>query len=319
MTVQHMSKIIIDNRIDLVNNLKQDVKKTLQLAVWLQNNKGKAKEPKFINFQNRVRSNETGDGDVTAWFIEALNHANSSYTPEHWSIHYRLESDKSPERKHLPIKPDPEVKHPSKVYRHLTQVVFDLRGAVNRLNSLRLDYVQQVRSLRFFKTLLNIEHGLECQGGTCASPKALNARHLTILGNCGHVVCHPCLQAAIDCPAAACKATIQVHQLVHVKDLMQNSGETNKLQYGTKLDQVIHLVESIDEKDKVLVFVQSKHLFKQVENALKSHRIEYADLSKGAGAAKKLLDFQKGNVSRGSSKAARVCLLNIGDSSAAGR
>ena len=317
--MQQMSKIIIDNRIDLVNNLKEDIKMTLQLAVWLQNNKGEAEEPKFINFQNRVRSNETGDGDVTAWFIEALNHANSSYTPGHWSNHYRLESEKSTERKHLPIKPDPEVKHPSKIYDHLTQVVFNLRGAVNRLNSLRLDYVQQARSLRFFKTLLNIEHGLKCEVETCKSPKALNARHLTILGGCGHVVCHPCLQAATDCPGLACKATIQVHQLVHVKDLMQNSGETSRLQYGTKLDQVIHLVESINGEDKVLVFVQSKHLFKQVENALKSHKIEYIDLSKGAGAAKRLRDFQTGEVSKGSSKAARVCLLNIGDSSAAGR
>jgi hypothetical protein len=96
--------------------------------------------------------------------------------------------------------------------------------------------------------------------------------------------------------------------------------------YGQKLGEIVQLIKSIPEGDKVLLFVQFPNVLEELNGSLKKEGINYSDLNSG-DSSKKLSAFQnnitytdrrsmKGKSTQGPDK---VLFLNIGDASASGR
>jgi hypothetical protein len=85
--------------------------------------------------------------------------------------------------------------------------------------------------------------------------------------------------------------------------------------YGRKVQDIIHLIKQIPEEEQILVFVQYNNLMGEVRKALCENDISFASLTEGK-EADVLTDFQN-NEDVPTKK--KLLLLNLGESSAAGR
>lgn len=191
----------------------------------------------------------------------------------------------------------------------LRQISTSIGILFNKLIALR-------RSWRFAEAIQHMQNAELGTGWLCPKCEAiLPIDNFALLSQCGHFLCGSCLQAHGDsCRAPKCSAGNSYHNMIHVSDLRYPGNPASFTENG-KIDDVVCLIRDyIPADEKVLVFVQFPKLLKKVQEAMKSHNIDFCDLASAVGSWKVLSDFQKaGNNSK------KVMTLNIGDASAAGR
>ena len=203
----------------------------------------------------------------------------------------------------------------------------ELRIAVGQLNKETEEFVNLQRSLRFMKTFCmvhssvkesgkhrNADHGFTC---SACNTEDLEPGAMTLLSKCGHLVCNPkCLSLIKDiCPVACCHATTIAHQMIPGLEFGTGGSfrdDSKYSKFGKKLQKMMELIEKIPKGEKILLFAQSQAMFRIVKKILGLGEVSVSQLTGGSRDPVTLEEFQKKN-------GTKVLILNIGDSSAAGR
>ena len=205
-------------------------------------------------------------------------------------------------------------KKKSAQHSHLPEKVASLSDIVAGLNDLRIKFIDQLRLTRVSQTVMRVHSNdhLDCDG--CSSEVRSNS--LEVLGKCGHLFCHKCLEFVEkdnQCIVGNCFATARSYQLMSGSDLVQKPFEPSE---GAKATAILELLQRItDRNEKAIIFAQDLQFLTFLGPKLKKQDIKYTHLHimKDEQKATALMAFAKDD------KTSTVLLLNIGDSSAAGR
>jgi SNF2 family DNA or RNA helicase len=193
--------------------------------------------------------------------------------------------------------------------RTLRQVSTSMSTTLKKLVDLK-------RSWRFAASINNVQSaqanvGLECSK---CNKNGFLIGDMTVLGQCGHLVCSGCLPASNNyCTESNCLVRNTPYSHISASDLV-SGGHPNSVSKRGKLDDVVTLIQNviIPAGDKVLVFVQFSKLLCKVQAALNSKNIVVSCLNSDKKPWAELDKFQK-------DADKKVLILNIGDASAAGR
>jgi hypothetical protein len=253
---------------------------------------------KFTEWKAQVISNYYGDLDTTSDMIKLIT---------------KVEQVQSP------AQPNPEGEEPNP------------RHVAAKLNKLAEELVNLKRSHRFLKIFCNVQCSVTklskrnntSHGFTCAACNTgnLGPGAVTLLSKCGHLVCdQQCLPLDNGaCPVAHCSSTNMAHHKIPGHVLGKGSCPEDRSKHGKKLEKILELIERIPDDDKILLFIQSPTLVRILKSILVEGRILFSQLSGGANDPKVLEEFQNGVVRKKNGEASKVLILNIGNSSAAGR
>lgn len=312
---KEIAREILDARKECLTLLKANIHDELKRAHWLQKNKT-AECGNFTKWGQRVeKGEEYGDSDTSISLGSLIRETRESSKDEDWKDFYRDPLDNQDTRL-LPPKPDGMCEEG--VYGHLHKSVSDLRNSTTRLSTMGGEYMTQMRSLRFFQAICDIQNAtLPCVNLVCSGCKleGLTPEEVTILSKCGHLVCNLNCLAAVrkydgDCTVKGCQAVSRSIQFLPAEDVTL-AGPAAKSLHGKKLDEIVQLIQDIPADEKVLVFVQFDHLVKKIEEALDTSQVPFLTLKGATQTA--LTRFQT------SASNAKVLILNIGDASASGR
>lgn len=196
----------------------------------------------------------------------------------------------------------------------MTEDARALRAIATNLGILVDRLVDLKRSQRFARSIMAIQDSptnkdhLECS--KCHINKSLDK--MTLLGRCGHLVCDSCLSMdGEDCTEGSCLAIAYYRDKMPVARFLH--GDNALTHDSLKIPELLKLVNNIiAAKEKVIVFVQFQKLLKKVQEALQGADIRFARLDNHSECSTAIADFAN-DPSLG------VMILNIGDSSAAGR
>lgn len=201
---------------------------------------------------------------------------------------------------------------------------FDLRKTSNRIRKLivlwrdarrRLKYVVRARRLQEWNASTHTPPVCEGCSQVIDSPE-----RIAVSGNCGHFVCRKCLERQDEteqCVITECDAPAQSHYLHSATTLAADNNAG--LRYGSKIDAIVELIQSLDADEQVLLFVQYDDLGTPIENALDAARITFYSLLQPTDAARirDLLGFQD-NPTPADARFRRVLILNSSTESSAG-
>ena len=195
----------------------------------------------------------------------------------------------------------------------------ELRALTAHLRGLVTELVSRTRSLRFARGAQKLQQWRTSRGKppTCQSCGRLarNADDISINIRCGHRTCAQCIQTttAVACAVDGCGEGAEAFRLRKAVDLV---GDGKTWKYGSRLGNIIALINSLPEDDQVLLFVQFEDLMLNMAEALEAANISNYALSKSAGRhmSKMMNDFQD---NRGNNKK-KVLLLNPASETASG-
>ena len=213
----------------------------------------------------------------------------------------------------------PESK-PNKIPRNDTQVfVSVLRSLTGHLRSLVLELTSRTRSLRFARGAQEL-----CQWytGLGEPPKcrscgkgARDQDDVSINIRCGHLTCKKCIQKAslVVCAVNGCDEGSESYRLKKAVDLV---GEGETLRNGSRLGNIVKLINSLPKDEQVLLFVQFEDVMLNIASGLEAANISNYALSKKAGRqmTHMMNDFQD---NQGKDKK-KVLLLNPSNETASG-
>jgi len=179
----------------------------------------------------------------------------------------------------------------------------------------RLKYVVRARRLQEWNASTSTPPVCEGCDQVINSPETI-----TVSGNCGHFVCRACLEkqdSSEKCVIIDCDAPAQSHYLHSAATLA--ADDNGGLRYGTKVDAIVELIESLDADEQVLIFVQFEDLGTPIENALEAAGITFYSLLQPTDAARirEILAFQD-NPTPADAGFRRVLVLNSSTQSSAG-
>jgi len=149
----------------------------------------------------------------------------------------------------------------------------------------------------------------------CGSSR--NLSRLFINASCGHIICDSCLQKhrhIEHCVVKNCHVPAPRSRLRSLDDF-EDTGEED-CEYGIKVDQIIALIQSIDDEDQVLLFVQYEELMNKLNDALNDKKIPHSGLfeNKRSQAGRIVEKFKKNK----EASRDKVLLLNSSNDTAAG-
>jgi len=149
----------------------------------------------------------------------------------------------------------------------------------------------------------------------CGSSR--NLSRLFINASCGHIICDSCLQKhrhIEHCVVKNCHVPAPRSRLRSLNDF-EDTGEED-CEYGIKVDQIIALIQSIDDEDQVLLFVQYEELMNKLKEALNDKEIPHSGLFENKRSqAGRIVEEFKNNKEASRDK---VLLLNSSNDTAAG-
>jgi len=193
-----------------------------------------------------------------------------------------------------------------------------------------ISYINHKRSLRFFQAVLD---GQKSKSFSCADCKKskLSSDDVILLTKCRHLVCkYHCTRERYEGDCPVCKASNHSYQHVSGSALSRPEPVVH-YECGQKLGQFVTLIQQIPDADRVIVFVQFEKAHNAVKEILRTNEITVMGLMSEGNISEKLMAFQKNEmhgtkaakqkaVKAGQSiEGAKVLLLNISDTSAAGR
>lgn len=148
-----------------------------------------------------------------------------------------------------------------------------LRENVHRLRALHKELLGRFRSKRYFQVVRDVQKGF--------FPVA-EVEDLALLSCCGHHGTIETVTAAAKsfvCVAAGCRAPVRPLNVVLASTL---GLESDSGTFGRKLETLVALIDAVDAKSRILVFVQFEDLFDKVKEALNSYGIDVSVLTGGA-------------------------------------
>ncbi|KAI5478763.1 hypothetical protein MNV49_004589 [Pseudohyphozyma bogoriensis] len=179
-----------------------------------------------------------------------------------------------------------------------------LRVVVTDLRRLHKELAGRYRSQRYFECVRNT------QSGTLE-----DAKGVALLSCCGHSGPMDEIKArALEqrCIQDDCRASVRTANVVDATTLL-GAPETSRT-FGAKLEQLVNIIDTIPEDDRILVFVQFDDLFAKVQEALESYGIPTAVIRGGAAKQSAAVEAFQDPASRNQ----RVLLLLATDASSAG-
>lgn len=191
-----------------------------------------------------------------------------------------------------------------------------MRAQITTLRRLQKELATRIRSLRFYNAVRDVQSGVIDPTSSLSSPHALSGaidEPLGILSCCGHTGPLSVISEAARrqvCVETDCNAAVRLTSVVRADQLL---GEQTHTVFGTKLEQVVDLIDSLPKKERILVFVQFPDLLDKVGEALNAHEVDCLTISGAAQARSNAL-----HTYQTATKGARVLLLNLGDASASG-
>ena len=207
-----------------------------------------------------------------------------------------------------------------------------LRRLVGVLRNLSAELVTRIRALRFIRAVLDMQKWHSTYNGECSEEvnppvcsgcrkKAKHPMETSILGMCGHVVCHRCLVSpdrGAKCVASGCDAAAQDGNVLCASELgSEDSAADENCQYGKKIEDIVKfLKEDVAKDEQAILFVQFDDLMVNIATALEEQSIGHFALTEGSASKHgKWMDEFQLDVSASKKK---VLLLNPTDQSAAG-
>jgi hypothetical protein len=343
---------VVETRSRQYADLCDTMEKKLKQGAWLLKEYGS--EDHYVSWKNSIRSNRFGDLHTMDEIFSMINKAENLREVD-WTEFYSTVTERDAAKKEADAKKKEaaarkktNAKGVAGAGKEKKCVSIDTRRAkpegdnakvdadaefrrvANELIKLTEEIVVSVRSLRLSQSIRDIQNFYtQVRNGqqpsidsSCVSCKkdGMFPDHMSLLSQCGHLVCHNCLTSQQDyeedCPVRGCNATNQASQYIYPfefdgEDVANHTG----VYYGRKVQDIIHLIKQIPEEEQILVFVQYNNLMGEVRKALCENDISFASLTEGK-EADVLTDFQN-NEDVPTKK--KLLLLNLGESSAAGR
>ena len=196
-----------------------------------------------------------------------------------------------------------------------------LRKLTGHLRGLASELTSRTRSLRFARGAQDLYHWYTGLGEPpeCSACNHVMHDHDNISINirCGHLTCKHCIQGTkIICAVDGCGEGSESYRLRKAVDLV---GDGKTWPYGSKMGNIIALINSLPKDDQVLLFVQFEDVMLKMAVVLEAANISNHALSSKSSKARgqmsdKMIDFQENS---GPTKK-RVLLLNPSNETAAG-
>ena len=173
----------------------------------------------------------------------------------------------------------------------------ELRALTAHLRGLAAELVSRLRSRRFAS---GAHHLQQWHANRTKSPKCENCREsianpddISINIRCGHLTCRECIQksAVVVCAVDGCEEGSESFRLRKAKDLV---GDGTTWDYGSRLGNIIALINSLSIDEQVLMFVQFEDVMLNMAQALEEAGISNHALLKSAGRkmVEMMNDFQ---------------------------
>ena len=198
-----------------------------------------------------------------------------------------------------------------------------LRKVIGHLRHLAKELTARTRSLRFSRGAYTIYQSHTNAGGqlTCMAcgDFVIDYDKISINIGCGHLTCEECIQKTANlnvvpvCAVDGCGGSSESFCMRKAVDLV-GDGETGK--YGSKLSNIIALINSLPEDEQVLLFVQFEDLMLKIASALDAANISnYALIKQDIREMNRIMnDFQE---NEGADKR-KVLILDASSEAAAG-
>jgi hypothetical protein len=160
----------------------------------------------------------------------------------------------------------------------LKEKVLDLRRLSRELTSRvrALRYVQAIHQLQQYAPNSTCdETGKFCSVDDCSSPNS-DPGDVRILSLCGHIVCNNCLdrkEVRHSCVVKGCAAEMDEYHIKSAADFGQKERMVDGKSFGAKLDTIAGLLQSIDEDDQAILFVQDNDLIGEAKACFQSRNI----------------------------------------------
>ncbi len=141
------------------------------------------------------------------------------------------------------------------------------------------------RSLRRLESLARLLYSpvSKCDDTHCMGRCPIS--DMQIITACGHMACFECLSNRNEpggCVVPGCGAEVLDLHIRSRKLFDANMYCSRKQTFGTKLDAIVDLIQSIPEDDQLLLFLQSKDLIQHVKDSLENSDISCHSLDRTA-------------------------------------
>jgi len=273
--------------------------------------------PNFCQWINQALRGSLGDPEVSTSIKDIIPVVVGNYNKKDRHFFFKKSKDNKNENNF----PDyPRGMNDTHGVHHCTKMAFALRTSVSILNKLLEQLVVRKRSERLFENMARAQNFEEVQV-SCSSCGSRNSDvdQYLILAGCGHLICLKC-PITTQCPTEGCNSLCPEYQNITASELHDGTTAAEASDFGSKIDDIVELIQNPDEKEeflqlneKALVFVQHDETKKALQKALDKARITHAELSKGLGRSSSILNNFQNN------ERIRVLIMNIKDASAAGR
>ena len=200
----------------------------------------------------------------------------------------------------------------------------ELRGFTAHLRGLAVELTSRTRSLRFARGARKLQqwHGDQSEPPRCKSCKEFiyDPDKISINIRCGHLTCGECIQqkgiqqnGLAVCAVNGCGEGAESFRLRMAVDLV---GDGNTWEHGSRLGNIIALINSLPEDEQILLFVQFEDVMLNMAEGLEEANISNYALTKSAGRrmVEMMNDFQDND----GEERKRVLLLNPSSETAAG-
>lgn len=319
---QQQTDSVIAIRETWYQELSHSFQQHLKHAEWL-NNDPECNCKFYEDFKMRTRKCAPEDVEAMEEIRAMMSAAEDAYSVDDWKDFYRTGNTENEDMRLPTLPKGKSTKHG---LRHLPQSVVNLRHICAILNDLQEELVIQKRAIRHFKSVLSIqslpsqdegrqlESNIRCH--KCCD-QLTAPENMILLTTCGHLVCPSHFTALLQsqCPVDGCTALYEEHTKYTVTEMNASWAANTLSVHGAKLDGIIELIHRIPKDDRVLLFLQFRTLTQKVKQLLAAAGIKICDLTgtEYRDRSKLLSQFQDGI------DTSKVLVMNIGDTSAAGR
>ena len=218
------------------------------------------------------------------------------------------------------VDPHPSAPKPEKIGKdNFETYVIELRNLTAHLRALAADLTSRIRSLRFARGAqklqqwhVNPKELPKCEGcrGFAHDPTTIS-----INIRCGHITCAQCIEdtGLAVCAVNGCGEDSGSYRQRKAADLV---GDGKTWEYGSRLGNIIELIESLPDDEQVLLFVQFEDVMLNMAQGLEDAGISNYALAKSTG--RKMVEMMNDFQDNDGEDKKKVLLLNPSSETASG-
>ena len=218
------------------------------------------------------------------------------------------------------VDPDPSAPKPEKIGRdNFETFAIELRNLTAHLRGLAADLTSRTRSLRFARGAQKLQqwHSNPDKLPKCEGCRGFAHDPGTISINirCGHITCARCIEGIglAVCAVNGCGEDSGSYRQRQAADLV---GDGKSWEYGSRLGNIIELINSLPEDEQVLLFVQFEDVMLNMAQGLEAAGIPNYALAKSVG--RKMVEMMNDFQDNDGEDKKKVLLLNPSSETASG-